>query len=208
MMKRNSRLPLFLLAGTLAFGSFFTACQPHPPTSSLSDSSEETHEHSFVFKSNDSSHYYECECGAVEGMDSDVLCALEEAYETGAITREHLLNIAYYADCAQYNSEEINRDFTPIPKPELTDVLALEIRESITQWYKSDELHKDYQVKLENFSIETYYGCYNGYHAFSYKNSTAIYPAVYADYWNEIDGVTFYNWGSHQIKIYVWKNQE
>ena len=134
-----------------------------------------------------------------KGVEDDeqyegTLYALEQAYEEGKITREQLLNIAYHQGSAEYNQEEINENFTPIPKGDLTEEVSLEIRTALA------EMHREYtgyeNITAEDFSISSnyYYGCYNNYHVFFFENVSGIdsYPTWDYEYNEEIDGVTFH----------------
>ena len=134
------------------------------------------------------------------------LYTLAQAYEEGLITREHLLNIAYYQGSAEYNQDEIDENFTPQPKGKLTANVSLQLRSAIADMHRS---YKGYEnVTAEGFSVTetSYYGCYNGYHAFFFKDISGIgdYLASNLSYQEEIDGVIFYfNFPARQT-IYMY----
>ena len=134
------------------------------------------------------------------------LYTLAQAYEEGLITREHLLNIAYYQGSAEYNQDEINENFTPLPKGELTANVSLQLRSAIADMHRS---YKGYEnVTAEGFSVteEFYYGCYNGYHAFFFEDVSGIsnYPDWIHNYQEEIDGIVFYFTFPIEQTIYVY----
>lgn len=190
-MRKFKRFSIFLLVGILLFSLFFTACgtntgnqsgssDPASESSSTPDESLDSSDSSL-----DPSHDEQYE---------GTLYTLERAYKEGKITREQLLNIAYHQGSAEYNQEEINENFTPIPKGDLTEDVSLEIRTALA------EMHREYtgyeNITAKDFSISSnyYYGCYNNYHVFFFENVSGIdsYPTWDYEYNEEIDGVTFH----------------
>ncbi|MBQ2769513.1 MAG: hypothetical protein IJF44_06035 [Clostridia bacterium] len=145
-------------------------------------------------------------CGEEGVLGEGPLYTLEEVYEAGEIDRKDLLNIAYYGGDAKYNSDEIDEDFVPIEKGELSEEISLEIREYLAEKERTDEKHPHPETKAEDFEITSYYGCYNGYYAFMYDNLNTVEPAVIEEYFEEIDGVTFRYTSSHRIQM--WKNNK
>ena len=134
---------------------------------------------------------------------------LQEVYEAGEIDRTALLNIAYYSGNAEYNSDEIDEDFVPIEKGELSEETSLEIRECLAEKARMDEKYPEEDAKAEDYKIMGYYGCYNGYYAFFYEELDLPYdtPAVENPIWRDIDGVTFYSWTYEEKIIYMWKRK-
>ena len=100
--------------------------------------------------------------------------SLEEAYENGWITREHLLSIAYYCGQTDNNAELQDENYAPIPKnPEkLSKKTALKIRK--TELYSA----RSSKAELSDVEIIGYYGCYSGYYAVKISASYLMYPAV------------------------------
>ena len=88
--------------------------------------------------------------------------SLEEAYENGWITREHLLSIAYYFGQKNNNEELLDENYAPIPKkPEkLSKKTALKIRK--TDLYMEQNEYDRETLDLEDIKIIAYHGCYAG----------------------------------------------
>ena len=89
--------------------------------------------------------------------------SLEEAYENGWITREHLLSIAYYFGGQKENNVELqDENYAPIPKnPEkLSKKMALKIRK--TDLYMEQNEYDRKTLDLEDIKIIAYHGCYVG----------------------------------------------
>ena len=115
--------------------------------------------------------------------------SLEEAYENGWITREHLLSIAYYFGGQKENNVELqDENYAPIPKnPEkLSEKTALKIRK--TDLYRMREVGKS-KFDLSDMLIEGYYGCYMDYYAVTTSFKGARYTEDIKD--RMIDGVLF-----------------
>ncbi len=110
---------------------------------------------------------------------------LEEAYEAGWITQEHLKSIAYY-----YNHETEEPDFDLIPKAELPRKVEKTVKLSYLQWPGIKKNHPD--ADENDISAFTYYGTYNDcVVAFVfYKYYGDIFPPVD----KEIAGVMFYRY--------------
>ena len=79
---------------------------------------------------------------------------LEEAYEAGWITQEHLKSIAYY-----YNHETKEPDFELIPKEELSKSVEITVKLSYLQRPFIKEDHPD--ADEDDIGSFSYYGTYN-----------------------------------------------
>ena len=116
------------------------------------------------------------------------LYTLAQAYEERKITREYLLNIAYYQGSAEDNQDELNENFTPLPKGELTENVSLQIRTALADMY-----YKKYGFTdtAEDFIVTNFYGHYDNMIAFYYKHLNSLEGAVAENYKETIDDVTF-----------------
>ena len=123
---------------------------------------------------------------------------LDEAYEEGLISTEHLQSIAYY-----YNFWlQDDSDFVPIPKypEELSNETILKIRK--TYYYIRDGYNKG--AALYNVRVCDYYGTYDGYAVVDISGGGCDSPIgglPYSCEEYEIGGVVFY-WYS---TLFVWK---
>ena len=113
---------------------------------------------------------------------------LEEAYENGWITREHLLSIAYYFGQKNNNEELLDENYAPIPKnpKKLSEKTALKIRK--TKLYNVRKAVRESAV-LSDITIKNYFGYYEGYYVITTSvsgigHSTDIKERV-------IDGILF-----------------
>ena len=94
------------------------------------------------------------------------ILSLQEAFDLGVLTHEDLLSIAYHSGNAQIN-EEIDGDFEPSTKPEMTEDVVLDIKNSLSYALNSlDILSKD--SVADDFGIEKYYAFVNGYYVLQY----------------------------------------
>lgn len=133
-------------------------------------------------------------------MPSGVFYTLKEAYENNYITRNDLLNIAYYSGDYKYNLE-IYKNFQPSEKEELTEDMSLVLKKEIVKAINSVEEN----VSVEDFVIPEYYGVYNGAHCFYIyqKDPPDVYPNTEAVvYQAEIDGIVF---KTRIEQIILWK---
>ena len=97
---------------------------------------------------------------------------LRALYEAGKLSKEDLLNIAYYSNNARYNNELIGEDFTPTADNTLSPELENKLQETIANFYRTREIHPWKNASAERFKIEGYYGFYNGYHILKYDNGS------------------------------------
>ena len=112
----------------------------------------------------------------IEEQSGEVF-TLRALYEAGKLSKEDLLNIAYYSDNAKYNNELIGEDFTPTVDNTLSPELENKLTETIANFYRTREINPWKNAPAERFKIEGYYGFYNGYHILKYDNgSDGIYP--------------------------------
>ena len=124
------------------------------------------------------------------------VCGLEEAYESGLISKDELRSIAYY-----YNGEEAATDFVPIPKnPEsLSEETVLKIKKAYYLKLGGDEKG----AVIDDVGIGGYYGTYSGCVVVVINGSCVSGiggdPIYYPEY--TIDGIVFYQY----TPLKVWK---
>ena len=143
---------------------------------------------------------WEVYTGEVEGGP---LYTLEEIYEARAIRRRDFLNIAYYNGDAERNKWEL-RNFKPEPFGELSEEISLKMRESMAEDYRDNGTHPD--ATAENFSVEVYLGCYNGYYAVRFSSDFLIFlEDLFMEeiYSYEVGGIKFTY--PYTTRIYLWK---
>ena len=129
---------------------------------------------------------------------------LQEAYDNGYLTREDLLNIAYY-NGDQERNESALQNFEPTPIGELSEEISLKIRKYVAERYRNNGYNPD--VTAEHVSITNYLGCYNGYYVIRYLDNLTDRPAVDRDpeaYVQEVAGIKFSYWNTSLIL--AWKN--
>ena len=95
---------------------------------------------------------------------------LRALYEAGKLSKEDLLNIAYYSNNAKYNNELIGEDFTPTADNTLSPELEKKLQETIANFYRTRKINPWKNASAKWFKIEGYYGFYNGYHILKYDN--------------------------------------
>ncbi|MCH5148830.1 MAG: hypothetical protein J1G05_05675 [Clostridiales bacterium] len=124
------------------------------------------------------------------------VCSLEEAYESGFISKDDLRSIAYY-----YNSEEAATDFVPIPKN--PESLSEETVRKIKKAYYFKVGGEKTEAVVDDVSIGGYYGTYSGCVVVvinaSCMSGIGGDPVYYPEY--TIDGVVFYQY----TPLKVWK---
>ena len=139
-------------------------------------------------------------CGSKYGT----LYTLQEAYDNGYLTREDLLNIAYY-NGDQERNESALQNFEPTPIGELSEEISLKIREYVAERYRNDG--SEPAATAENIFIKNYLGCYNGYYAVRFTDNLFQYPEWVMDpddYVQEVSGIKFCYYKTSMI--FLWKD--
>ena len=130
-------------------------------------------------------------CGCKTSSAKDAMTGeffeLKDIYESGEITRQDLLSIAYYSNhgIPNENKEQYPEDFEPTPKNPVE--LDKKAEKTIAKNYMF-EIGCDFEYEC----VINYYGKYGEYYAV--KVMIEIPDAAYPDeiYWVEIDGVGYY----------------
>lgn len=144
------------------------------------------------------SREWEVYTGEVEGGP---LYSLEEIYEARAIRWRDFLNIAYHNGDIERN-KWLLQNFEPEPIGEPGEETALKMRESMAEEY--NDSHSE--ATAENFFIEVYLGCYNGYYAARFSDNLSAETGEYLGpdaYVYEVGGIKFDC--PHTTRIYLWK---
>ena len=82
---------------------------------------------------------------------------IEETYNKGFITRNDLLNIAYYIDHeVKYNDEEF--EIKEIDNECFNEEIQYSIKVATQKYILKDDV---YEPKIEDLNIIKFYGCYN-----------------------------------------------
>lgn len=113
--------------------------------------------------------------------------SLKEAYEQKLLTKADLDEIAEL-----YNNNA-----------QQTESLDLDISEKIKFDYYNSVSSQYAEMKVDDVSIEKFYGVHNGVYAIIIENPFVNYPAVIVDEWEEIGGVQFHHTGF--LRIAIWK---
>lgn len=111
--------------------------------------------------------------------------SLKEAYGQELLTKAELEEIAEL-----YNNNEQH-----------TELLDLDISEKIKFDYYNSVSSQYAEMKVDDVSIEKFYGVHNGAYAIIIGNPFVFYPAVIVDEWEEIGGVQFHHTGFLRIAI-------
>ena len=143
-----------------------------------------------------------CACRDDKNEPPGEFYSLEEAYEKGWISKNDLINIAYYKNGNKLFEEVEN--FTPSPKnPEtLSEETENAIKETLV--YITNQDNSNTKATKNDFEIFKYYGTYNDVVAIMTINNFSRYLTV-TDY-IIIDGITCYYADSNRIKI--WKSNK
>ena len=111
---------------------------------------------------------------------------LEEAYEAGWITQEHLKSIAYY-----YNHETKEPEFELIPKAELSKKVENTIKLSYLQ---QPSIKEDFpNARVSSVDTFEYFGAYNGFVVVWILDNLYMYDLKFHDE-KIIGGVSFYDY--------------
>ena len=144
-------------------------------------------------------------CGCEE--DIETFYTLQEAYETGYLTREDIMSIAYYHNGGRvYNEGIMSEGYTPIPKTpqELSEDTVNKIKETAADEYNSQH---DLSTKAtaDGFTIIQYYGTYNNCIAIMMRDIyTGHADAIRTE---EIAEITLYYNNGNKIKIWKRSNK-
>jgi len=114
---------------------------------------------------------------------------LEKVYEDGLITKEDLLNIAYY-----YNDGEGNADYqaSPLNPESLNAVIEKAIKQEFAKWYNeycAEQHGVTTSYTEEGIAVWEYLGTYNNYVAVKIEAIDAMKPGWFS--WKDIGGVSF-----------------
>lgn len=136
----------------------------------------------------------------VNEMLSGVFFTLKEAYENHYITRNDLLNIAYYNNGGKKNNErEMGVFFQPEPKGELAEEVEQEIKEASAYLLRTDSHSPIPEAVADDFSVR-YLGEYHGCYAIVVDSIHWSY--VTAEQWRDVDGVNFFYGEGYVIEIW------
>lgn len=125
---------------------------------------------------------------------------LNEAYESGYLTNEDLIIIAYdYNHGRNGNKEIISEDYTPKPKD--PKELSNKIQKKIKQAYLSNII-KDNTLSDKYINIYAYYGTYNGAIAIGITDNYNVYDKIIIKEY-KVGEVIFYNYSESDIRIWV-----
>jgi len=141
--------------------------------------------------------------GPVESvLEANKVYSLLEVYNVNEISYEDLLNIAYYSGNECYNTEFF-QNFKPKEKVPLDAEIELEIKTKLAENYNAKVTKEIDKVKVEDYVITFYFGCYNGYYAFFYDNIMFEDVTEVIEEWETIADVKF-RYSSKQ-RISLWK---
>ena len=116
-----------------------------------------------------------CE-GSPKGKAEYEFYTVKELYDSGEISRQDLLTIAYYVNhgSIEQNAEKYPEDFVPTPKT------PAELDESKPK--NVAKAFKDYIDKKPDYKIGDYLGCYGNGYSVVYMLSSGGAPDVLVDY--------------------------
>ena len=128
--------------------------------------------------------------------------SLEKAYEKGLITKNDLMNIAYYQNGNKLFEEVEN--FTPSPKnPEtLSEETENAIKETLV--YITNQNNSNTKATKNDFKIFKYYGTYNDIVVIMISSIYANHMDVVS--YENIDGITFFYGNTNSITL--WKSNK
>ena len=139
--------------------------------------------------------------GKIWDIENAPLYNLEEVYEASRITKQDLLNIAYYNNNGKLNEELMGENFVPDTYEEDKEIL-LKILNTLVAYHKEEDIEVTREEILDSFE---YYGCYNGFHAFTYR-LPYMYPAVVVPAMEiDVGGVMFYKHYTYSF-VMLWKD--
>lgn len=145
-----------------------------------------------------------CAFGIVSltGCNNDIgeFYSLAEAYNNGYITRNDLLNIAYY-----YNNETNVNDETFVPKEISVNDLSKKTLKAIKNTYLVTILKNDSKATLDGVHLNKYFGKYGDCVSLNMKDDYTCYDLLPPIEEYVIDGVKFLNYIDGPYGITVWK---
>lgn len=145
-----------------------------------------------------------CSAGIFGGCDAGgKLYSLKEAYESGAISREALMSIAYYHNGGrEYNEAIMAEDYRPIEKDpaQLSEREENDIKAVFAQ--AETENNKGEVTRAEDIEPVCYYGVYDGCYAFIADNALFQHPAVEVDETDRIGDVNIHYTDFERIMIW------
>ena len=145
----------------------------------------------------------------IANLEKGTLYTLEEAYEAGELTQEHLLYIAYFSGAEEQNKHLMDWSFyiyvnSMDPKSTKSEFFLL--KEALAEFIRNDDCHDAHEfLAATDFTI-SYFGCYNGYYAFMYDDALFhLLPEMpYPTREYQVGGVTFLQTYRFS-KIMLWK---
>lgn len=123
------------------------------------------------------------------------ILSLQEAFDIGVLTHEDLLSIAYHSGNAEIN-EEINGDFEPSAKPEMTEDVVLDITNSLSYAFNYLDLIPN-ETTADDFSVIDCFAFINSYYVLDYSCSFVSKPPE--EQTEIVDGVKFES--TYPIKV-------
>ena len=129
------------------------------------------------------------------------ILSLQEAFDLGVLTHEDLLNVAYHSGNVE-NNEEINGDFEPSAKPEMTEDVILDITNSLLYVFNYLDLISD-ETTADDFSVIDCFAFTNGYYVLDYSYS--LVSTIEEEQIEIVDGVKIES--TYPIKVVQQKNE-
>ena len=100
-----------------------------------------------------------------------------------------------------YNVEQF-KGFKPIDVGKMDENVEITLKQKLVEEYNKDVDNEEYKADIDDIDI-TYYGCYNGFYVFTYKNDLIDWPAEILDDWEIVEGVRFRY--TDPRRILLWK---
>ncbi len=144
-------------------------------------------------------------CGTPKGK----LYTLQEAYDSGWLTKDDLMSIAYYHNGGREHNEDImTEDYAPQPKtPEAIDKATEQGIKNAAAWeLRNDEIEPIPEAAAEGFTILEYYGSYSGCYVILMRNHYELFPTDVPREWKTIAEVQFLMVG--YSRLCVWKAKD
>ena len=129
------------------------------------------------------------------------LLSLQEAFDLGILTHDDLLSIAYHSGNAEVN-EEIDGDFEPSARPEMTEDVVLDITNSLSYAFNYLDLIPN-ETTADDFSVIGCYAFVNGYYVLNYDCS--LFAVTMDEKAEIVDGVRFEY--TYPIEVVQQKNE-
>lgn len=126
--------------------------------------------------------------------------SVREAYESGLLTKEDVMSIAYYHNGGRSGNEAVmSEGYEPQEKGELDEGVALKIRQSAAYDYRSKGL--DDEAETDGFTIIEYCGTYGNCVAVMMENIYGGFSEALGV--QEIDGIKIYYNSGNRMKIWT-----